>query len=272
VPERERSALYRGFQEETEMFRIGERVLRRVCLGFGYDMVRRRSGNTFPPDFDEATVALCRYVRPFTMTGDERIFALRNSVQYVVRHDVPGAIVECGVWKGGSMMVVARTLIELGARRELHLFDTFEGMSKPTDVDKDLQGKAAGDLLATHDKGKDLIWAYGPLEEVQRNLNDTGYDKDCIRFVKGKVEETIPGKAPERIALLRLDTDWYESTYHEMVHLYPRLSVGGVLIIDDYGHWKGAQKAVDQYFAERGLKLLLHRIDYTGRIAVKLEP
>jgi hypothetical protein len=226
----------------------------------------------FPPDFDEATIALCRYVQGFTMTSKVRVYALRSSVQYVVRHDIPGAIVECGVWKGGSMMAVARTLLEEGARRELYLFDTFEGMSEPTDVDKDMQGQAAAHLLATHDKGKDLIWAYGPLEEVQRNLHSTGYDKDLMKFVRGKVEETLPANAPERIALLRLDTDWYESTYHEMVHLYPRLSVGGVLIIDDYGHWKGSQKAVDQYFAERGLKLLLNRIDYTGRIAVKMEP
>lgn len=91
-------------------------------------------------------------------------------------------------------------------------------------------------------------------------------------FVKGKVEDTVPEKAPDRISLLRLDTDWYESTYHGLLHLYPRLSVGGVLIIDDYGHWAGAKKAVDQYLNENHLKLLLNRIDDTGRIGVKLEP
>jgi hypothetical protein len=88
-------------------------------------------------------------------------------------------------------------------------------------------------------------------------------------FIKGKVEETIPEQAPAQIALLRLDTDWYESTYHELVHLYPRLSPGGILIIDDYGHWAGARKAVDEYFAEHRLNLFLHRIDYTGRICIK---
>jgi hypothetical protein len=211
-------------------------------------------------------------VGPFTSTSKERIFALRRSVEYIVEHDVPGDVVECGVWKGGSMMAVARTLVELGARRKLYLFDTFEGMSEPTDLDRDWRGDAAADHLASGKKDTHWVWAYSPLEEVKRNVSDTGYDPSQIVFVKGKVEDTIPGNAPEQIALLRLDTDWYESTYHELLHLYPRLSVGGVLLIDDYGHWEGARKAVDQYVAEKQLKLLLNRIDYTGRVGVKIEP
>ncbi|HYM86681.1 MAG TPA: TylF/MycF/NovP-related O-methyltransferase, partial [Pseudoxanthomonas sp.] len=74
---------------------------------------------------------------------------------------------------------------------------------------------------------------------------------------------------PECIALLRLDTDWYESTRHEMIHLFPRLCVGGVLILDDYGHWLGARRAVDEYLGEHNVPLFLQRIDYTGRYAVK---
>ncbi len=89
-------------------------------------------------------------------------------------------------------------------------------------------------------------------------------------MIKGKVEETIPHDIPEKISILRLDTDWYESTYHELVHLYPRLVKGGVLIIDDYGHWQGARKAVDQYFQENNIPVLLNWIDYTGRVAVKI--
>ena len=99
----------------------------------------------------------------------------------------------------------------------------------------------------------------------------TGYDIARTHFVAGDVEQTIPGVVPEQISLLRLDTDWYESTRHELKHLYPRLIRGGVLIIDDYGHWKGARQAVDEYLAETGAKLLLNRIDYTGRAAVKTE-
>ena len=80
----------------------------------------------------------------------------------------------------------------------------------------------------------------------------------------------MPGYLPSGIALLRLDTDWYESTKHELEHLYPLLVSGGVIIIDDYGHWKGAKKAVDEYIKDNNLPLLLNRIDYTGRIGIKL--
>ncbi len=170
------------------------------------------------------------------------------------------------------MMAVARTLMASGARRRLYLFDTFDGMSEPTVNDRSFRGELAADLLRRSDRVSSAIWAYGPMAEVKANLRRTGYDESELVLVSGKVEDTIPSQAPEQIALLRLDTDWYESTYHELVHLYPRLSVGGVLIIDDYGHWEGARKAVDQYIQEKKLKLLLHRIDYTGRACVKLEP
>jgi O-methyltransferase len=220
----------------------------------------------YSPDMDEATIRLFESVQPYTMTGIARVAALRQAVQYVAKNQIPGAIVECGVWKGGSMMAVAKTLLDCRAGdRELHLFDTFEGMTEPSDVDTDLGGVRASQWMEDSDK------CCAGLDEVKRAMEITGYDPARIRYVKGKVEETIPSNAPERIALLRLDTDWYESTYHELVHLYPRLSVGGVLIIDDYGHWQGARQAVDQYIAEHNLKLLLNRIDYTARICVKIE-
>jgi hypothetical protein len=259
--------------------RFATDAVRRVFRSFGFDIVRyvAPSGSTeeFPPDIDDATKQLFLSVRPYTMTGIERIGALRESVQYVCRHEIPGEIVECGVWKGGSMMAVAKTLMECGsASRSLFLFDTFEGMPLPGEYDKDVSGNDASSLLdRTRDrKNSDVVWAVGPAEVVRGAMRETAYPEDKLVFVKGKVEETVPAQAPAHIALLRLDTDWYESTYHELVHLYPRLSVGGVLIIDDYGHWHGARRAVDQYIAERGLKLLLNRIDYTARICVKTEP
>lgn len=224
-----------------------------------------------PPDFDNASVELIRAVRPYTMTSGERIFALRQAVKYVVSNNVPGDFVECGVWKGGSMMAVAMTLLETGCcDRDLLLFDTFDGMPPPMEVDRDFQGARAADLLAAQDKQTSDVWAYSPLNEVKAALAKTGYDMARVALVQGKVEETLPQRAPANIALLRLDTDWYESTRHELVHLYPRLSVGGVLIIDDYGHWQGARRAVDEYIAENRLKVLLNRIDETGRICVKI--
>ncbi len=220
----------------------------------------------YSPDMDEATIRLFEFVQPYTMTGIARVAALRQAVQYVAKSQIPGAIAECGVWKGGSMMAAAKTLLESRAGdRELFLFDTFEGMTDPTEVDTDLGGVQASHWMQESDK------CCAGLDDVKRAMEMTGYDSARIHYVKGKVEETIPSHAPPRIALLRLDTDWYESTYHELVHLYPRLSLGGVLIIDDYGHWQGARQAVDQYIAERKLKLLLNRIDYTARICVKIE-
>jgi O-methyltransferase len=206
------------------------------------------------------------------MTSPERFLSLANAIRHVTAAGIPGAIVECGVWRGGSMMAAALTLIEQRATdRELFLFDTFAGMTPPTHDDVDLSGRNAEDLLARHDR-KAPIWAHAELAEVRRNMESTGYPSDRIRYVVGPVEETLPAEAPERISVLRLDSDWYTSTRHELIHLYPKLSDGGVLIIDDYGHWKGSRRAVDEYLAQVNPPMLLHRVDYTCREAIKRVP
>jgi len=225
------------------------------------------------PDLAPLTIAIIGQVRPFTMTSPERIAALCGAVEYVARGGIAGAFVECGVWRGGSCMAAALTLLRLGRSDvDLYLFDTFTGMTAPTDADRlALTGESAAAVLARSDRRTSDEWAYASREEVRRNLALTRYPVERLHLVQGRVEDTVPAQAPERISLLRLDTDWYESTRHELVHLFPRLAVGGVLIIDDYGHWAGARRAVDEYIAEHRLRLLLSRIDYTGRIAVKLE-
>jgi O-methyltransferase len=220
-----------------------------------------------PPDFGKQEAEILRAVRPWTMTSPERIYALIQAVRYVSANRIAGAIVECGVWKGGSMAAVARTLLQVqDVSRDLYLFDTFEGMSEPTANDVDYSGKQANEVIK-EDSG--FKCADAPLERVQEVLLGTGYPKDKIHFVPGKVEDTVPGFAPDAISLLRLDTDWYESTKHELIHLFPRLARAGVIIIDDYGHWRGSRQACDEYFAENRVPLLLNRIDYTGRIALK---
>jgi O-methyltransferase len=245
------------------MLRIVKGAFKRSLATAGYEIRRRL------PDLDAATYTLCDLVEPYTMTSPERISALRDAVQYVLRNKVLGDIVECGVRKGGSMMVCALTILDELELRNLWLYDTFEGMSPPTGADVALiSGKKADQLLNTRYRDA-RIWAVCALDDVKINVESTGYPKEQIRYVQGRVEDTIPVSAPECIALLRLDTDWYNSTYHELVHLSPRLSPGGVLIIDDYGVWGGSRKAVDQYFAEQRIKPLLHRIDHTGRMLVK---
>lgn len=224
-----------------------------------------------PPDFDELTTHIYHSVNEFTMTSPERVHALIQAVKYIVINKIDGDIVECGVWKGGSASAIALTLKNLGDEtRELYLYDTFSGMTSPTDVDVSIYGETALKQFSKTQISKDASnWCSSPLEEVRENVIGTGYPKDKLHFIKGKVEDTIPKYIPKKIALLRLDTDWYESTKHEMTHLFPLLSSKGVIIIDDYGHWEGARKAVDEYIAENNLCILLNRIDYTGRIAVK---
>ena len=249
--------------------RTGRNLMRRL----GIEVVRRNDGHPAPPppDIDTAAAATIRMVQPYTMTSPERLYALIQAVRHVSAAAIPGDIVECGVWRGGSMMAAARTLIECGdTNRNLHLFDTFEGMSPPSARDVAIDGRSASDLLRTQDKGEPTsVWCYATLEDVRSAMSRVPYDSKRIHYVKGKVEDTLPGAAPERVAVLRLDTDWYESTRHELEHLYPRLSYGGVLIIDDYGHWAGCRQAVDEYFTSRKIHLLLNRVDYTGRSAIK---
>jgi hypothetical protein len=222
-------------------------------------------------DFDSNTTETVRAVRDFTATSPERIFAACEAIRYVSRCAIPGDIVECGVWRGGMVMAMLRTLVECGdTEREAYLYDTFAGMSPPTARDRTFKGASAASLMSRSDpKDPNSVWCAASLQDVRNNVATVGYDQARIHFVEGKIEETLPGTIPERIAVLRLDTDWYSSTKHELIHLYPRLSSGGVLIIDDYGHWKGAREAVDEYVAEHGLKIMLGRTDYTGRIAVK---
>jgi O-methyltransferase len=223
-------------------------------------------------DLSEEDRALVRAVKPYTLTSAEAVCALADAVRHVVTQNVEGDIVECGVWRGGSMAAVARTLVALGNfERRLYLFDTFEGMPPPGALDVNFGGEVAEGLYRKRNgRGGGSDWCRASEGEVARVMKECGYDASKIHLVKGRVEETIPSRAPERVSILRLDTDWYESTLHELEHLFPRLSRGGVVIIDDYGHWRGARRATDEFFARRGAGVYLHRVDYTVRCGVKL--
>jgi len=201
----------------------------------------------------------------YTLTSIEKCYALYKAVQYITKGNLLGDIVECGVWRGGSAMLAALTLIENNqTHRKIYLYDTYEGMPKPTDKDVDINGTPYSVLWK---KEKELLTV--SLDEVKNNMLSTGYPSENIIFVKGMVEKTIPRTLPNQIALLRLDTDLYESTYHELIHLYPKISSQGVIIIDDYGHFQGSQEATDKYFNQESREVLLHRIDYSCRVGIK---
>jgi O-methyltransferase len=225
-----------------------------------------------PADFDELNARIYKSCAEFTMTSPERVGALIEAVKYIVKEGVSGDIVECGVWKGGSAMAAVMALQEMGdEQRQIFLYDTYAGMSSPSHRDISIGGRSAQERfseLRTSEETSD--WCLSPLSEVKSNVLSVGYPGERFHFIEGKVEDTIPGCVPDRIALLRLDTDWYESTKHELIHLFPRISPGGVIIIDDYGHWHGARQAVDEYISEHNVPIFLNRIDRSGRIGIKL--
>lgn len=220
------------------------------------------------PEFHEIQ-ARCR---SYTMTSMERMYAMWQSVHHVLDQGIPGAIVECGVWRGGSMMIAACVLMQRGETdRDLYLFDTYEGLPRPNpEKDVDLWGHRAIDGWIPHARGAEQSdWARASLEEVAQNLAQTGYPRGRIHLIKGMVEKTVPGHAPEKIALLRVDTDWESSTQHLLEQLYPRLETMGILLLDDYGHFLGARRAADNYFQKYLKPVLKLRVDYTGRLILK---
>jgi hypothetical protein len=250
-------------------------------------LIRGRGRGDDPAGRDPATDRLLEHANeadrqileralPYSMTGAPRMLALIDAVRYCVARGVIGAFAECGVWRGGSVLAMILTLQELGDdTRDIYLYDTFEGMTPPTEHDVSEIDPPALQTWQQAEREERTAWGelFAPElfneDSVGKVLTDTGYPAGRLNLVRGPVERTLPERAPAEIALLRLDTDWYESTRHELTHLFPRLQPGGVLIIDDYGHWQGARRAVDEYFSADHPPLLLNRIDYTGRIAIK---
>ncbi len=247
---------------------------------FGYQISRHSEASyaprNIPVDYSDEERALWKQVQDFTMVSPAAVASLRRAVLYIVDAGVPGALLECGVWRGGCSMATALTLLGGGGdtSREIYLFDTYEdGWPAPEAIDVDRYGHS-GDVyyrraMAEGQKPEDTV---GHFDSVQKLLLETGYPPERLHFIKGDVMKTIPSQAPETIALMRLDTDWYASTKHEWEHLYARLSVGGVVIVDDYGAWEGSRQATDDFLRENGINLLLNRVDSEGSyIGVKLQ-
>jgi O-methyltransferase len=251
----------------------GKRHARRLLGSLGWEL-RRLPADTDFQDPVEATPRdheILKQVGEFTMTGRFRVMALLGAVRYIVRNQIPGDFVECGVWRGGSAMAIALALLDEGDdKRRIWLYDTFAGMPTPSGEDIDISGKPALQTYEQHEiNDSGSSWCHASLADVQRNISSTGFPEKRIHYQVGDVKNSLLANLPEEIALLRLDTDWYESTRLELEVLYPKLARLGVCVIDDYGHWTGARRAVDEYFAKSDFRPLLGRIDYTGRMWVK---
>jgi O-methyltransferase len=241
--------------------------IRRTLARFGFD-ISRGDSLLLESEFQE----IFSRCHSFSMASRERLYAVFQAVQYVNVNRIPGDLVECGVWRGGASMVAALTQLSQGkTSRQIWLYDTFAGMTTPTEKDVHRwAGKSAWRKWASSERAEYNDWCRAGLDEVKRNLFSTDYPRDLIEFIQGDVRETLTTARPDQIAVLRLDTDWYDSNKIELEALYPRLSKGGVLILDDYGVWNGARQAVDEYFEKQDIKMLLQRTDYTGRMGLKL--
>ena len=223
-----------------------------------------------PFDVEKEFIDIHRHAQPYSMVSPERLYATYQAIRYAEANNLEGDVVECGVWKGGNSMVMAMTMLKCNSQhRDIYMYDTYEGMVEPGEKDIDYRGQHSRSVWKKHQLADVNEWCFSPLEDVKKNMSSTGYPMEKVHFIKGKVEDTLPAEMPDKIAVLRLDTDWYESSAHELKHLFPRLVERGVLLIDDYGHWKGQREAVDEYFADK-FKPLLSRTDYSGRLMIKL--
>lgn len=252
--------------------------LKRAIGKLGYRVVRLQSaaglGAQMPVELSADDAFIVEHVlrNKLTMVSRERLYATALACRHVCAQRIEGEFVECGVWRGGNALVAASLFERDGTHRAIRLFDTFAGMTEPGALDlrardgRDAQIDYSANRKATHND-----WCYASLADVRKNFADLELLKPNVRFIEGDVVQSLRHEAnlPEAIAVLRLDTDWYESTRAELEALYPRLAPGGVLILDDYGHWEGARKAVDEYFRDRPRPLLQYT-DYTGRMGVKL--
>lgn len=268
-------------------------TVKKIFEYFGYsvkkiykDKVFQFPRDFFPIEMTDIHKKIIRDSEIYSMTGRIRMSLLIKCIEHIHRKNIEGDIVECGVWKGGNLICAQFYLNHFNSKKKIIGFDTFEGMTEPSkidiqelqiktndknDLDLNLRKRSASETMSTTDKhsneGKN-IWAYCSINEV-KDIIKAKVPNNNIKLIKGSVEETLLVKdnIPEKISLLRLDTDFYESTKIELEVLYPKLVKGGFLIIDDYGHWKGSRKAVDDYFNRE--VPFIHFVDETCRLIIK---
>jgi O-methyltransferase len=246
------------------------------AIGLEVSRYRKRGTEKLPHYLDPGFAPIYQKYHGYTMIPWQGLYVAYSVAKHVALNNIPGSIVECGVWKGGCMAIMAETLAFYGAsNRDFYLFDTFEGMPEPGVNDAHTYGEF--DPLQTynaHKKDTHVDWCYGPYEGVKALTESLKCPGAKFHLIKGKVEDTIPGTLPEKIAILRLDTDWYESTIHELNHMFPLLQEGGFLMVDDYGSWAGARKAVDEYFIAHALhkRMFLNVVYGHGSVIGQLVP
>ena len=223
---------------------------------------------------DSDEIKLLEISSKYSMTSLLRRWALINAIKFIKNENIDGDFVECGVWKGGNLIIYNKLNDEYNLNKKIFAYDTFSGMSEPSIHDKNVNNVDAQREWENNKKTDKINLSfncYSNLQEVKKNIIDNSSTRDPLKnlnFIEGKVEDTLKlqKNLPDKISILRLDTDWYESTKAELEILYPKLSKNGILLIDDYGHWKGARKAVDEFFNDKNVTK--HYIDFSCRMII----
>ena len=251
------------------------RLFKSIFKKINYDL-RKVEQINLKKEFPEVTdfeKNLFEISSDYTMTSNERIFSLMKSIDFIRQNNVPGDFVECGVWRGGNLIIFQKFIEKYNLQKKIYAYDTFEGMSNPEEIDRTFDGKSSIEALNKIREKKikrdeNILVAECSIEKVLENFKKFSQKENLI-CIKGKVEDTLEIKEnlPDKISILRLDTDWYASTKKELEVLFPLLEKNGILIIDDYGYWQGAKKAVDEYFKDKNVAMF--KIDFTGRLIIK---
>lgn len=251
------------------MIKILKKLIKQFFSFFNLTISKKKKFYRFPIEADKEIIEYIKISNQFSMTDHHAMYVLSQAVLKAKTNKLDGDFVECGIWRGGNVLLLKLLNDYYKLDKSIFAFDTFDGMTTPSKFDIDFQNISAEEQLNKNNKSEDKqnIYCYSELETVKKNINKYT-NLNNIQFVKGPVEKTLLDKEnlPEKISILRLDTDFYESTKIELDVLYPKLVQGGVLIIDDYGHWKGAQKAVDEFFNK---KKWLHIINNSARYLIK---
>lgn len=250
------------------MINFFKNLISKVLSKMGYSVINH---NQKIVELSKKDDDLIHLVKNYSMTPKIRIYNLLQALRHLKIKKIEGDYVECGVWKGGNILLFKKFLEnEDTSKRNIYAFDTFEGMTVPDKNDFEISTNNTAIKLLQKDKNKETnVWGICSLDQVKRNISKHTKDLKNIYFVKGAVEKTLneSKNIPEKISLLRLDTDWYQSTRKELEVLYEKVSSGGIIIIDDYGHWGGSRKAVDEFFSDK--YVWMHYVDYACRLIIK---
>jgi O-methyltransferase len=248
-----------------------------ISKKFGYRLIKIEKSNWSDgfvgiSKFEKSILNICSQ---YSMTGFERMYFLIKAIEQIKNNKIQGDFVECGVWKGGNLILFQKMIEKFKLKKKIYAFDTFEGMTAPQKVDQTFLGESSIAIFKKLkrkkiDPKKNTVMAECSIEDVKNNFRKNTNNNKNLICIKGPVEKTLQIKKnlPKKISILRLDTDWYQSTKIELIKLFPLVEKKGIIIIDDYGYWKGARKAVDEYFKNKNLTMF--KIDFTGRLIIKI--